>query len=181
MNLTVHTLDSAPEASQTILRDIAEDLGFLPNFAAAISASPTLLGAFDGMRRAVVSGELDPAVRETAGVAVGVAVDNHYGVAFHSTVLDGVGVDGTEIDRMRAGELPSDPRLAAAYELAQRIVLDRGKVPTEVVARAEAAGFTPNEILEILAESAFASLVGLVDNLAQHVELDPPLVPRAWG
>jgi alkylhydroperoxidase family enzyme len=153
----------------------------VPNFAAAISTSPTLLSGFDGMRRAVLSGELDPLVRETAGVAVGVAVDNQYGVAFHSTVLDGGGVDKAEIGRMRAGELPSDPRLAAAYELAQRIVLDRGKVAPDVVARAEAAGFSTSEILEILAESAFASLVGLVDNIAGRIELDPPLVPRAWS
>lgn len=181
MNLTIHTLDSAPGASKAVLQGIADDLGFVPNLAAVVAASPTLLSTFDRMRRAVGSGELDPAIRETAGIAAGVAVDNHYGVAFHSTVLGRLGVETAEVDRMRAGELPADPRLAAAYELAQRIVLDRGKVGRDVLARVEAAGLSPTEILEVLAESAFASLVGLVDNLAGRVELDPFLVPCAWS
>ena len=96
-------------------------------------------------------------------------------------MLGRLGVETAEVDRMRAGELPADPRLAAAYELAQRIVLDRGKVGRDVLARVEAAGLSPTEILEVLAESAFASLVGLLDNLAGRVELDPFLVPCAWS
>jgi hypothetical protein len=36
-------------------------------------------------------------------------------------------------------------------------------------------------ILEIVAECTFAGLVGVVDNLADRVELDEPFVPRAWA
>ena len=79
MQLTIHTAESAPAASKPILEGIAKDLGFVPNLAATIATSSTLLSGFDGLRRAVSSGELDATSRELAGVAVGVAVDNHYG------------------------------------------------------------------------------------------------------
>ena len=181
MQLTIHTPETAPEAAKPILDAIARDLGLIPNMAAAVAGSPALLRAFDGLRRAAGSGELDPVAREVAGVAVGVAVDNQYGVAFHSTVLASLGVEDAEIERMRAGGAPSDAKLAAAYDLARRIVLDRGKVDDEAVARATAAGFSTAEILEIVAECTFASLVGVMDNLAGRVELDPFLVPRAWN
>ena len=82
MQLTIHTTESAPPASKPILDGIASDLGLVPNMAATIAASPALLSAFDGLRRAVASAQLDTTSREVAGVAVGVAVDNHYGVAF---------------------------------------------------------------------------------------------------
>ena len=36
------------------------------------------------------------------------------------------------------------------------------------------------EILEVVTECVFASLVGIVDNLAGRVELDEFLQPRAW-
>jgi alkylhydroperoxidase family enzyme len=179
MQLTVHTLDSAPQASRPILEGIAGELGVVPNMAGALANSPALLSAFDGMRRAVGSGELDPAARESAGVAVGIVVDNRYGVAFHSTMLGRLGVDDAEIERMRRGELPLDAKLAAAYELARRIALDRGKVDDDAVAQATAAGLGTAEILEILAECAFASLVGLMDNFAGHVELDGFLTARS--
>ena len=111
---------------------------------------------------------------------MGIAVDNRYGVAFHSTMLERLDVDDVEIDRMRAGELPSDAKLAATYELARRIVLDRGKVDDDVVARATAAGLNTAELLEILAECALASLVGLMDNFAGYIDLDAFLAARAW-
>jgi alkylhydroperoxidase family enzyme len=181
MQVAIHTVDSAPEASKPILEEIAGEFGLVPNMAGALANSPALLSAFDGMRRAVGSGELDPVARETAGVAVGTAVDNRYGVAFHSNVLANLGVEEGEIERMRAGEPPSDRKLAATYELARQIVLDRGKVDDEVVARARTAGLSTTEILEILAECSFASLVGLMDNLAGRVELDAFLAARAWN
>jgi alkylhydroperoxidase family enzyme len=181
MQLTIHTQHTAPEASKPILEGIARDLGLVPNMAATIASSPTLLFAFDGLRRAVGSGELDPRAREVAGVAVGVAVDNHYGVAFHSTVLGRLGVDEAEIERMRGGEPPHDEKLAAAYELARAIAVGRGVVADNVVTRAQAAGYSTAEILEIVAECTFAGLVGVMDNLAGRVTLDEFLAPRAWG
>ena len=110
MDLTIHTADTAPADSAALLEGIAEDLGFVPNLAGVVAASPALLAGFDGLRRAVGSGRLDPVLRETAGVAVGVAVDNRYGVAFHSTRLSGLGVAEGELARMRQGAEPADPR-----------------------------------------------------------------------
>ncbi len=181
MQLTIHTRDTAPDACKPILDGIAGDLGTVPNLAAMVAGSPALLRGFDGLRRAVASGELDPVAREVAGLAVGVAVDNRYGVAFHSTVLGRLGMGDAEIERMRAGHVPSEAKLAAVYDLARRIVLDRGKVNDALVRRATVAGYSTAEILEIVAECTFAGLVGVMDNLAGHVELDAFLTPRAWS
>ena len=181
MDLTIHTVDSAPAESRPVLKSIAEDLGFVPNLASIAAGSPTLLAGFDGLRRAVGSGSLDPVLRETAGLAVGVAVDNAYGVAFHSTVLAKLGVEEEQIARMRSGAEPSDPTRAAAYHLARELVLNRGKVTVDAAQRATGAGLSTADILEIVAECTFATLVGLIDNLAGRVELDEFLQPRAWA
>jgi alkylhydroperoxidase family enzyme len=181
VKLIVLDRDSAPEESGPLLDGIVADLGVLPNLIAVIAESPALLAAFDGMRRAVGSGELNPVHREAAGVAVGVAVDNHYGVAFHSTVLGRLGAAEEEIERMRAGDEPADEPTAAVYALARALVLHRGKVDDAAVERAAAAGLSTAQILEVVAECAFASLVGLVDNLAGRVPLDEFLRPRAWA
>ena len=118
MKLIIHTTDSAPEGSRPVLDGIAADLGLVPNLAATIAESPTLLTLFDGMRRSVGAGTLAPVLREVAGLATGVAVDNHYGVAFHSTMLDGLGVAASDVDRMRSGEAPQDDEAKMFYALA---------------------------------------------------------------
>jgi len=182
MQLTIHTTDSAPSGSQPVLDGIASELGLVPNLAASIAESPTLLAGFDALRRAIADGPLDPVLREVAGLAVGVAVDGAYGVAFHSTMLAGMGEDEASIAAMRSGAGPTDGtgRCGAVYALAQAIVRERGKVGESVLERARLAGLTPADVLDVLAECAFASLVGMIDNLAGRVALDPFLAPRAW-
>lgn len=180
MDLPVLTPEAAPAASRPLLDGIAADLGFVPNLAATVAASPTLLAGFDGLRRAVGDASFDPIRREVTGLAVSVAVDNAYGTAFHSLVLAALGVDQAEITAMRRGDEPGDPVLAAVYAFAQAVVVGRGVVDDAVVRRARGAGLTAADLLQVVAECAFAGLVGLVDNLAGRVPLDPPLATWAW-
>jgi alkylhydroperoxidase family enzyme len=181
MKLIIHSDDTAPAGSKALLEGIQADLGLVPHLAGTVAESPTLLAAFDALRRTVAAGSLDPTCREVAGLATGVAVDNAYGVAFHSLMLAGLGVPEPDIDLMRAGTAPSSDFVhAAVYELARSLVLERGKVPDQLIERVTAAGLTSTDILEVLTECVFASLVGLVDNLAGRVELDPFLQPRSW-
>jgi len=180
MNLDILSTQNAPADSRPLLDGIAADVGFVPNFAAVAAGSPTLLAAFDGLRRAVADPTFNPVHREIVGVAVGVAVDNAYGVAFHSTMLGSLGVDEADLDAMRAGTEPGDPVHAAVYAFARRVALDRGKVADDVVQRAHDAGLTDADLLQLVAECTVAGLVGTVDNLAGRVPLDDFLLPRAW-
>ena len=68
----------------------------------------------------------------------------------------------------------------STYRIARDIVLNRGKEPAETVARVAAAGFSTEHVLDVAAECAFAGLVGVMDNLADRVDLDGFLAPRAW-
>jgi alkylhydroperoxidase family enzyme len=180
MNLTLHTTDTAPAGSRELLAGIHQDLGFVPNLAAAAAASPALLAAFDGLRRAAGGGGLDPVLREVAGLSTGVAVDNHYGVAFHSTVLGRLGADESAIEAMRAGQAPKDDQQAAVYELARAVALTRGRVADVVVAAAIGAGLSTEDVLEVVTEVTFAGLVGVIDSLAGRVQLDGFLQDRRW-
>ena len=180
MNLHVLTSDNTPAASRPILDGIAADVGFVPNLAAVTAASPTLLSAFDALRRIVSEPTFEPVHREIAGLAVGVAVDNAYGVAFHSTMLGVLGVDAADIDAMRAGSEPNERVHAAVYRFAHDVAAQRGKVADDVVRRAHDAGLTDSALLQLVAECVFAVLVGIVDNLAGRVALDEFLQPQAW-
>ena len=180
MNLHVLNPDDAPARSRPTLDGIAADLGFVPNLAAVTAASPTLLAAFDALRRTVSDPTFDPVHREIAGVAVGVAVNNAYGVAFHSTMLGKLGVGEPDIEAMRAGSVPNDPVHAAVYTFARDVSLHRGSVADDVVRRANDAGLDATDLLQVVAECVFAALVGIVDNLAGRVPLDEFLRPRQW-
>jgi alkylhydroperoxidase family enzyme len=181
MELVLHTTETAPEASRQVLEGIQETFGFIPNLAASAAGSPALVSGFDGLRRAAAATVIDPVDREVAGLAVGVHARNHYGVAFHSTMLGRLGVGEREIEAMRAGTPPADPHLAAVYEFAAEVTTRRGAVEDKTVTRLHEAGFSTAGILDILTECAFATVVGLIDNVAGQVPLDPFLQPSAWS
>ncbi|HEX7132980.1 MAG TPA: carboxymuconolactone decarboxylase family protein [Iamia sp.] len=176
MQLPILTPETAPTASRPVLDGIAADLGLVPNLAAVAASSPALVSGFDALRRAVGSTGLDPVLREVAGLTVGVEVDNRYGVAFHSTMLAGLGVDEADIEAIRSGAPPADPAAAAVHALAREVVLRRGAVAAGTEDAARQAGLSTEAILEVVLECAFASMVGLIDNLAGHVALDAFLV-----
>jgi len=180
MDLPILTTTTAPAASRPLLDGIATDLGFVPNFAATIAASPTLLAGFDGLRRAVGDASFDPVRREVAGLATGVAAGNAYGIAFHSLVLATLGVPEDDIASMRRGGEPPDAVLGVVYAFARALVRERGAVDHAVVQRALAAGLTEADLLQLVTECAFGTLVGLVDILADRIPLDDALVPWSW-
>ncbi|WP_214327463.1 hypothetical protein [Nonomuraea sediminis] len=70
--------------------------------------------------------------------------------------------------------------LPPVYAFARALVTGRGAVPDAVVRRAAAAGLGPADVLQLVTECAFATLVGLVDNLAGRIGLDEPLRPQSW-
>ena len=172
MQLAILTTGDAPAGSRAVLDGIAADLGLVPNLAAATAASPALLAGFDGLRRAVASAKLDPVLREIAGVVVG--------VAFHSTMLGKLGLPEQQIKLLREAAAPADGAAAAVAALAREIALNRGKVSDSALAAAAQAGLSTEAVLDVLLECAFATLVGLIDDLAGHVELDAFIAPQAW-
>jgi alkylhydroperoxidase family enzyme len=107
-------------------------------------------------------------------------MDNHYGVAFHSTMLAGLGVDDADIDAMRHGDAPSEPLAAAVHALARQTAEGRGKVDPALTEAALAAGLSTEAVLEVLLEVSFATVVGLIDNFTGPVELDGFLAERRW-
>ena len=123
--------------------------------------------------------KLDPVLREVAGLAVGVAVDNHYGVAFHSTMLASLGVDEADIEVMRHGGTPADPLPPPSTRSPARSPSVGARSLTHHAVVLE-AGLSTEAILEVVLEGSFARMVGLIDNLAGQVELDGFLAQRAW-
>jgi hypothetical protein len=112
---------------------------------------------------------------------VGVAVDNAYGVVFHSTVLARLGVADAEIDGMRSGQEPADDRQAAIYQLAQDIVRSRGKVPADTIDAPPPPGSPSSTSWTWWPSVRSPALVRVIDNLAGRVELDSFFAPRAWS
>lgn len=174
-----YTVDSAPEGSQKLLRGLQDQVGFVPNLAATMAESPTLLEAFLALRSLAHASSLDPIARELIAVAVSVETGCTYCVAAHTTLALKGGAQPEIADAVRAGTTLKDPRLQAFVRFARAIVRRQGDVK-ERLQDLFTAGMSRGQVLEALVAIAVPMLAGSVFQLAA-VELDGAFTPQAWA
>lgn len=176
----VHTIESAPARSRAALESLNQGLGFVPNLAATMAESPTLVTGFVELRQTLTQSELSPVEREIAAIAVSFENDCDYCVAAHSTFALMLKADESAVAAARAGTEPDDPKLAAIYRLARSIVDTRGHVAREDTQAMLDSGYTLAAVLDVVAQVGHTILANFTHNVT-GVQLDVAFQPQAWA
>lgn len=176
----VHTLDSAPDGSKDALRTLQQFLGLIPNLAATMAGSPTLVNGFVGAFGNFGKGTFSGAQRQALLLANAVANRSPWAVAFHSTAALREGVAKADVEALRAGNDPADRGLAALAATTRAFIERRGHLEPREVEAFVAAGFAPAQLLEILAGLAISIMANYTGNVAPP-PLEAPFAAQKWG
>jgi uncharacterized peroxidase-related enzyme len=147
--LTIHTLDSAPEASRKPLAQAAGSLGFVPNLLGGLANSPAALAAYLGLAAQFSSSRLSPGEQQAVLLAVSAENGCDYCVAAHS-MLAGKLLSVAQIAALRDGSSTGDPRIDALVRYTRHVVSNRGWIDDAELAAFEAAGFRREHALDVL-------------------------------
>lgn len=167
MTFQVHTPETAPGEARETLRAIKERYGFIPNLAGIFAASP---GAFKGLLSALQAYDDDaltllPIERQVVQIAVSVENRCDYCTAAHSMLASKLGLSKKQIGRLQLQEELDDPSLEALRVISTELTRNRGWVDEVMLDQFLAAGFTPDQVLEVLQGVALKTLT----NYANHV------------
>jgi len=176
----VHTVDSAPADSNASLRVLEQGLGFVPNLAATMAESPTLISGFVDLRRILASGELSGVEREIVALAVSIENDCDYCMAAHSSFALMQNADEETVSAARSGREPHDPKLGALYRFARSLVAKKGHVSEEESRALLHAGYSPGALLEVVAQVGHTTLANLAHGISK-APLDDEFRPQAWA
>jgi uncharacterized peroxidase-related enzyme len=176
----VQTLETAPQKSRDAMQRLKAGAGMIPNLAAKMSTSPTLIEAFVTLREIYQAGTLETKERETLGLANAVENGCEWCVAFHSFVALKVGVDPEAVDHIRMGGEPRDIRLRALTRLTRQLIATRGKLETADLDAFVAAGFSKDQALEIVAGLAVSIMANYAGNFVDP-QLDAPFQDQRWS
>lgn len=168
----IHTIASAPELSRPSLEALQGAFGIVPNIAAAMSTSPVLLGSLVGLFGKVHGGSFSEPQIQVVLLTNAVTNACAWAVAFHSFLAVKEGVDAADVDAIRAGRLPRDPRDAALSALARSLIEQRGHLDDDVVSAFLQAGFGRDHLLEVIAIVAASTITNYTGNVTR-----PPLEP----
>lgn len=179
--IPAHTVDSAPHGSKDIAASVKRRMGKFLNIHAGMAHSPAVIGAYDGISRAIAAhGSFDARTKEAIALAVGNQNGCDYCQAAHTVSARKAGLTEEQILAIRAGGVEFDQKLATITEVARAAAARTGNVSEPVWQAALDAGWTDEELAEAFAHIA-ANLFTNYFNHYAGTELDVPAAPALSG
>jgi alkylhydroperoxidase family enzyme len=175
----IHTLASAPESSKPALKQLQQAFGTLPNIAAAIAHSPKLINSLVGVFQQVHSSSLTEPEIQIVLLTDAVANSSTYAVAFHTALALQQGVSSEETGAIRERRVPANKRFAALSSLAKTLIEKRGRLSEQELDSFTAAGFTKEQVLEVIAIVAASTITNYAGSIT-NPPLEDPFRQYAW-
>lgn len=159
---------------KAILSDIHSAFGATPNMFKAVANSPAALKSMWGAFGALGAGVIPAKLGEQIAVAVANRNSCEYCLAAHTALGRKAGAGSDEMTAAQQGQ-SDDPRTAAALTFALQLVESRGQIADADVQALRSAGYSDEEIVEILAHVALNLFTNYL-NVAFSVPVDFPAV-----
>ena len=166
----LYTIESAPAQSAPVLQQLQQTFGLIPNIAGKMAGSPVLINGFIGLFQRVHASSLTEPQIQTLLLTTAVVNASAWPVAFHTALALQAGVHRADVDAIRHGVLPDDPGLAALSALARALIEKRGRLAEWDQQRVLDAGFSAEQILEVIAVVAASTITNYTSSVTQ-----PPL------
>ncbi len=178
-DFTIHTTDSAPEASRELLGAAGAKYGFVPNLMGEMAEAPSMLKAYLALGEALETSSLTPQEQQVVVLTVSYLNQCVYCMTVHSAVAKMVGLPEGEISALREGRPLSNAKLEALSRFAGLMVDQRGRASEDDVTAFLAAGYTQAQILEVIVGLAFKTLSNFTNHLAD-TPIDKQFAPFQW-
>ena len=177
----VPLIDRADTSAErkALLDAIHGAFGATPNMFRAVANSPAALKSMWGSFGALGGGTLGARLGEQIAVAVADRNACSYCLAAHTVLGQKAGASAEEMAAAQRGEA-SDPKTQAALRFALKMVGERAQVSSADVQALRDAGFSDEQVVEILAHVALNLFTNYV-NLAFAVPVDFPAVKLSSG
>jgi len=155
---TIHTSDSAPTGSKDLLEDVKERYGQIPNVYGVLAEAPVAVEAYDALGSLLMRSSFTPTERHVVWFTLNAYHDCHYCMAAHTFLAKGEKMAENVIETARAVGTYDDPKLEALRGFTLALVENRGWVSPEGLDVFLSAGFTKQNVLEIVVVIAHKTL-----------------------
>ncbi|MGE3680203.1 MAG: carboxymuconolactone decarboxylase family protein [Bdellovibrionales bacterium] len=176
----LHDVNSAPADSKVLLEGVQKKFGFVPNLMKVFAESPVALQAYGAVSEILEKSSFSPIERQLVLLAVSYANKCEYCVAVHSMISKNTPeVDKQDVEKLRQGEPLTNKKLDILVQFTKQLVSERGFVSEAEQKKFLNAGYTPQNILEILVAIGLKTISNYTNHLAQ-TPLDEAFQSEKW-
>ncbi len=175
-----HNENTAPEASQSILKNAKQAYGFVPNLMATLAESPAAVEGY-----AVLSGIFDKSDLTAEEKQVVLMTNNFlnsctYCMAAHSTISQMQGVPDDVIETLRNGTSFADEKLEALRIFTVKINQNRGVVSDDDINQFLTAGYSKANVFEVILGTGLKVLSNYSNHIAE-TPVDDAFNANVWS
>lgn len=179
LDFKVHDTQTAPEASREILESVEKKYGFLPNLMGLLAESPAAAKAYATVSEIFESSSLTPVEKQVVLLSTSFVNECDYCMSAHSTIAGMVNMPQDVLQALRTGEPISDAKLEALRRFTTRVVEGRGWLDDAEVKAFLNAGYTRENLLEVLVGVTQKTLSNYTNHLAE-TPLDDAFAGQKW-
>jgi len=177
--LAIQTLDTAAPEAKERLAAVKKANGFVPNLLGVLANAPTALETYQTVGAINGRGSLSATEVEVVQITAAVRNGCDFCVAGHTKLsLDRVRMPKELVEALRTTQALSDPKLQALAVFTLAVMDRRGKVSDDELKAFLDAGYTDQQVLEVVLGVSLATLCNYANNVAQ-TEINPELQPYA--
>jgi uncharacterized peroxidase-related enzyme len=181
LSLPQQSIETGSPKVREVLQKALKQVGFIPNMYGYMSNVPGMLDTYlFGYNQFRTESGFNPVEQEVVFLTISRANGCHYCVAAHSFIADAMSKVPTEVtDAIRNGTAIPDAKLRALSEFVLQMLITQGRPEQSDVATFLAAGYTEQNVLDVL----LAISVKTLSNYANHLfntPLDDMFKKREW-
>lgn len=178
-NLTIHDLDSAPEASRTSLENSVKAFGMLPNLHGVLASAPALLEAYKVLHRLFTESSFNAEELTVVWQTINVEHGCTYCVPAHTGIAHSMDVDASLTEALRNAEPMPTEKLQALHDTTLSIVRNRGHISDDQIAAFYGAGYGEQQLLEIILGLSQKVISNYTNHIA-NTPVDDAFQKFAW-
>ena len=172
---TFYTPENTSGHTKELLEGIGKGYGYVPNLFAYMAEAPTTVEAYLALNDLVTKTSLSPAQQQIALLTVSVENDCNFCTVAHRAIGKMKGANMQTLTALATGSAITDAKDSALATFTQAIVKTRGRVSEAEIQSFLAAGFTKQQILEVILIVSIKTLSNYINHLTQP-EPNPELL-----
>ncbi len=174
--LTVNTLETAPEKAKERMEMVQKANGFIPNLIGVLANSPQALEMYQEVGKINRRSSLTPEEIEVVQITAAAHNGCDFCVAGHTKIGTlKLKMPENVLNALRTRTAIEDnAKYQALAQFTMQLIDKRGKVSDEELSAIKAAGYSEQNILDVVLGVALATLCNYANNVAQN-DINPEL------
>ncbi len=179
-DFTLYDETNAPEKSKALLEESKKSFGMIPNLHAVMAEAPGLLEGYQKLHELALNSSFDKEQLTVVWQTLNVEHECHYCVPAHTGIAKNMDVNDELIQELRDDKKLSDTKLNTLKNTVLALTRGRGNVDDDTLKTFFDAGFTRQQLLEIITIMAQKLMSNYTNHLA-NTPVDEPFKKFEWS